>query len=477
MGMESFARGLGKAQLGDGDRLHYTSSDWPVTRIGMGGARMQPMKPMSPPGRLAVYGYVNERVGSLCIGHFLALRELLRRGTQIDFFAVDGWIDPGSLAVFPNLTYRPVRHELCRATERTIEVVPVQRVRSAVRTGFLQVARHLYWNAIGEEIRRAHVRNPYDATLVVGLLSPWGIPGLPTVSWTQGPPNGESGWYRRNVKACIKYMGAGFLPLIAGGYSFKHFESVYQSPFSDVIIAGSRWSASQWRKWGVKPDRLTVMPYPVDLEKFHPLTTLADKAPDDFLFLHAGRIALRKRVDLLLDAMPLVTKVEPGARLKIIGGNMVPGLSARLANASPASRIEHSPVVEHHLMPGMIARADCIVQPSENENFGSTVAEALACGRPVLVGPTNGTKDYTGSESVVLDECTPEAVARGMLEVISRIRADRAGLTARCRETAERYFRPSTVVDRLCVAIEQSRSLAIRRGPPHGKRALQPLTS
>ena len=35
-----------------------------------------------------------------------------------------------------------------------------------------------------------------------------------------------------------------------------------------------------------------------------------------------------------------------------------------------------------------------LAQPSDEENFGSSVAEAQACGLPVIVGATNGNADY-----------------------------------------------------------------------------------
>jgi glycosyltransferase involved in cell wall biosynthesis len=416
-----------------------------------------------PPRRLAVYGYVEEGAGTLCTGHYLALRELLRRGTRIDFYAIEGWVKPGGLAAFPSLTYRPVRRELCRAVYRAIDRLPFGRVRSATRAVFAQAAKHLDWEPIGEEIRRAHAREPYDALLVLGLLSPWKVPGLPTVSWTQGPPNGESGWYRRNVWACARSMGPAFLPVVAGGYLLKHVESHFQCPLSDVIIAGSGWSVGQWRRYGVKPDRLAVLPYPIDLDAFRPAAPPPDKPDGEFLFLHVGRVVPRKRVDLLLDAFPLVAQAEPGARLILIGRCEVPGVMARLEAAGAGSGVDHLQAVGHDRIPGLIARADCVVQPSENENFGSAVAEALACGRPVLVGPTNGTKDFAGEGAVEFDAYTPGAVARGMIEVIRRVRADRAGLAAASRRAAERSFPPATVADRLSEVIARAPAVAARR--------------
>jgi glycosyltransferase involved in cell wall biosynthesis len=269
-------------------------------------------------------------------------------------------------------------------------------------------------------------------------------------------------------------MGLGFLPIVAGGYLLKHVESRLQSPLSDVIIAGSRWSLGEWRRYGIKPQQLSVLPYPVDLDRFRPAPS-ADKPAGEFLFLHVGRIVPRKRLDLLLDAFPLVAQAEPRARLLIVGKNLVPGVAARLRNQGTSAAVEYRPAVDHADIPALIAQADCVVQSSENENFGSAVAEALASGRPVLVGSTNGTKDFAGDGSVVFPAYSPQGLARGMLETIRRVRANRAGLAAACRAAAERHFHPVAVADKLTDVIERCRTKRApcprRQGAPNSPGA------
>ncbi len=42
--------------------------------------------------------------------------------------------------------------------------------------------------------------------------------------------------------------------------------------------------------------------------------------------------------------------------------------------------------VPREAVPDLIRQATAVVQVSENENFGSSIAEALACGVPVVAG-------------------------------------------------------------------------------------------
>jgi glycosyltransferase involved in cell wall biosynthesis len=252
-------------------------------------------------------------------------------------------------------------------------------------------------------------------------------------------------------------MGLHFLPMVIGGYTLKHAEAYVLQKRSDIIIAESNWSAGQWRRFGVSPERLRVVPYAVDLDMFRPRPFPMKKPEDEFLFLHIGRIVPRKRVDLLLEAFPLVAQAEPRTKLLMVGHNLVPWISTKLQHLNSGSAIEYRTTVDHHEVPELIARANCIIQPSENENFGSAVAEGMACGRPVLVGPTNGTKDFIPQGSVVFDEYTPQALAQGMLTVIRNSRSKWTDIAARNRQAAELAFRPDVVADELERIIWQAR--------------------
>ena len=92
---------------------------------------------------------------------------------------------------------------------------------------------------------------------------------------------------------------------------------------------------------------------------------------------------------------------------------------------------------------------DILIQPSEAEDFGSAVAEALCCGVPVIVGTTNGTKDYIGSNSWVFEEYTIESLAQTMEVAINAINKNREEIFNNSRLTAEKEFLTTRVVDKL----------------------------
>jgi glycosyltransferase involved in cell wall biosynthesis len=101
------------------------------------------------------------------------------------------------------------------------------------------------------------------------------------------------------------------------------------------------------------------------------------------------------------------------------------------------------------------------VQASENENFGSAVAEALACGTPVVVGPTNGTADYIDSNSRVFEAYMPRSVAATVLSTLEARRERPLEVRESARRAAERWFAAPTVAGRLLEIIEEA--IAARR--------------
>jgi glycosyltransferase involved in cell wall biosynthesis len=104
--------------------------------------------------------------------------------------------------------------------------------------------------------------------------------------------------------------------------------------------------------------------------------------------LFMARIHEKKGCDLLLEAFARVSEGEPDLQLVMAGPDQV-GLQARLQAQAQAHGI-----AERVYWPGMLTGdakwgalrcCEAFVLPSHQENFGIAVAEALACGRPVLI--------------------------------------------------------------------------------------------
>ena len=100
----------------------------------------------------------------------------------------------------------------------------------------------------------------------------------------------------------------------------------------------------------------------------------------------------------------------------------------------------------------MIRRHDVLIQPSEEEDFGSSVAEAQACGIPVIVGPTNGNRDYLSARDIVLREGTASDLCEAMVAISTCV--ERPDAAAISRRTAEKYFQIDRVADQMLEILE-----------------------
>jgi len=104
--------------------------------------------------------------------------------------------------------------------------------------------------------------------------------------------------------------------------------------------------------------------------------------------LYLSRIHEKKGCDLLVEAFADVVARESGLDLVIAGPDQT-GLKATLqalaASRGIANRIHWPGMLKGTAKWGAFRAAEAFILPSHQENFGIVVAEAMACGRPVLV--------------------------------------------------------------------------------------------
>ena len=105
-------------------------------------------------------------------------------------------------------------------------------------------------------------------------------------------------------------------------------------------------------------------------------------------FLFLGRIQEKKGCDLLIRAFAKTAAADDSIRLVFAGPDQTGWANELRALADSlgiAGRIVWPGMVAGDLKWGMLRMAEVFILPSHQENFGIAVAEALACGTPVLI--------------------------------------------------------------------------------------------
>jgi len=143
----------------------------------------------------------------------------------------------------------------------------------------------------------------------------------------------------------------------------------------DLFIANSKTVQARIKKY-YRRDSALIYP-PVETHKFS-VRDLSNQLPEDRYFLAGCRLAPYKRIDLVIEVFKIL---GPEYKLKIFGDGV--DLERLKIISSNASNIEFLGRVSEEEKVNLFENAQAFINPQE-EDFGITVIEAMAAGRPVI---------------------------------------------------------------------------------------------
>ncbi|HEX4929354.1 MAG TPA: glycosyltransferase [Gaiellaceae bacterium] len=163
------------------------------------------------------------------------------------------------------------------------------------------------------------------------------------------------------------------------------------------VIAVSDWLRARLEQSAPEARGKTeVIDCGVDLGRFRPLERTGAAGP---AFVCVGSLIERKNVVRLADAF---ARLGEGT-LTFVGDGP---LRARLAGRPGVTVTGY---VAHDAVPGYLAAADVLCQPSLVEPFGQATLEAMACGRTVVATRVGGPPEFVPPEAGVLVDPADEA--------------------------------------------------------------------
>jgi glycosyltransferase involved in cell wall biosynthesis len=398
--------------------------------------------------RVACFGIAKKGVGgSVSQAGYLILKEMLERGIEIDFFGWKGYFFPDELSYFSNLTI----HEIP-------DVEWLERLMSKLSGVVHRIATFFLLHPVKEVMSQREIltkfnahRN-YDAVLFLGKYAPFKVESIPVISWLQSAPGTEWFYINKNRALLMKLCGRLiYVKLFLYYVIFKSQRNSDELSNSDVFICGSKWSKENLIMNGVDESKVFPLPYPIEIESFQSVesSNTADiDGPQTVLWL--GRIDARKRLDLFLDACCLLIENGANIKVKIVGQpSYGKGYQRLIDKFKYPDRLEHDRFLPYEEVPKILRRSAVLVQPSEGENFGSSPAESICCGTPVVLGPTNGTKDYLGPAGFVFEEYTVDSLKDTIARVLALSKADREKLNLEAKSTAKSMFSSRRIIDEL----------------------------
>ncbi len=158
-----------------------------------------------------------------------------------------------------------------------------------------------------------------------------------------------------------------------------------------ALITVSQFSKDQIaRRYGVERDRIHVVPNGVDAERFRPLgdglsIESTPLEPGARVLAFIGSLIRRKNVEILPDILARLLPRHPDLHLLVAGeGPERETLVDGAGRCDVADRVHLLGPISEEEKVRLLNRAEVFLFPSRLEGFGLAVAEAMACGTPVV---------------------------------------------------------------------------------------------
>jgi glycosyltransferase involved in cell wall biosynthesis len=191
---------------------------------------------------------------------------------------------------------------------------------------------------------------------------------------------------------------------------------------ADRVLAVSRFTRGRMqRELELDSARVGVLPNAFEPETFVPsakpryLLKRFGLSADQPVILTVARLASADRYkgyDQILRALPAIRRVVPGVRYILAGrGPDRPRVEALVSELNLEETARLAGYVPNHELCDFYNLCDVFAMPSKGEGFGIVFLEALSCGKPVLAGNKDGSKDalLDGELGVLVD---PDDVAQ-----------------------------------------------------------------
>jgi glycosyltransferase involved in cell wall biosynthesis len=177
------------------------------------------------------------------------------------------------------------------------------------------------------------------------------------------------------------------------------------------------------------------------------------------IVLFLSRIQEKKGCDLLVDAFAQVAKMDKSLHLVMAGPDQTGWLETLQAQAEKlgiADRISWPGMLQGDDKWGAFYAAEVFCLPSHQENFGIVVAEALACGKPVLISNKVNIWREIGSDCAgFIDEDTVDGTIRNLKHWLTLDSNGYAAMSDRARQCFTSRFHIQRAAERLIEIIKE----------------------
>jgi len=211
-----------------------------------------------------------------------------------------------------------------------------------------------------------------------------------------------------------------------------------------IIVFSEEQRLLVQEKYGIKKDRISIIPNGVGKEFFADAPRSAVQAPLRLLYL--GRLAIQKRVDRIIEAMSLI---KAPVHLTIVGDGEDRQKLESLARDLQLTNISFEGKKYGEELRAYYKNADVFLIPSDKEGMPLVVLEAMAAGLPIVGSDVLGIRELVGGVGELVANPSGETFAAAV-DALAANPERLAQLSRQSLETAKRYS-----WDRLVIQLEE----------------------
>ncbi len=191
-----------------------------------------------------------------------------------------------------------------------------------------------------------------------------------------------------------------------------------------ILVHSRSVQADLASAWNINPESVTRLPLGIDTRQFvrsRPRGLAFRKqlgiSSEAELVTYVARLVPEKCPELFLEAAAEIVRRCPSARFLLVGEG---SLADKMRRASTKLGLD-----DFLIMPGFVedlaaaySASDIFLSTSRYEGFGLAVAEAMACGVPVVCRQAGGVEDVVGDAGILETAATPQKLAQHVLRLL-----------------------------------------------------------
>lgn len=233
--------------------------------------------------------------------------------------------------------------------------------------------------------------------------------------------------------------------------------------YSDLIIAVSEKVKEHLVAQGIKENKVRVVHNGVDLVRFQPTDAREAKVklgydPDEPLLGVFGRLSSEKGQRVAVEAMFLIVKEHPEARLVVVGeGKDREDLETTAQALGIRDNVQFTGFMQD--VRELMSACDVVIVPSaRGEGFGLVAVEAMALRRPVVASAQGGLTEIIvpGETGLLVPPNDPQALADAVCKTLADPEIAQS-MGAKGRARVEAHFALGEQMRKVLDVLEETR--------------------